>query len=244
LPVYPGAVPTTFLNPGYGPPSFPVTSPIYVGQLVPGYQSASAQYTVRTSESDILDWYKDELAREGYRLDGEKGHGGVDIISSRSFTFFLPSRPLVNVDIHVYNVPGAPVFEILVTYRAPLPKPAEETLPSDINSMKITYSGYPNSALPTVKNITERQTVIELVNMVNALPVRPDYAYTGGPIGEGPQTIFSLVFHSPSAGDITVTSVLGFGETGVHVGDHPILEDVHNLLREAVEQLVGYPAQS
>jgi hypothetical protein len=238
LPVYPGATPTTLLNPGSGPPSFPLSSPAYVGPLRYGYQSASAQYTVQATEGDILDWYVNELGRKGYRKSDEGGSGGVERIGVRKMGFFLPSQPLVSVQVHVYDVPDAPVFEVLVTYSVPLPKSPEKALPSDIDSVEVTYFGYSESALPRVKTLTDRQAVMQLVNMVNALPVRPDYAYIGGPMSGGPQTIFSLVFHSPSKGDITVTSVLGFDETGVHVGDYPILEDVHNLLREAVEQVL------
>ena len=40
LPVYPGASPTTLLNTGSGPPSFPLSSPVYAGPSRPGYQSA------------------------------------------------------------------------------------------------------------------------------------------------------------------------------------------------------------
>jgi hypothetical protein len=48
LPVYPGSTPTTELNPGFGPPSFPIDQPIYDSNA-PGYQSASAQYTATAS---------------------------------------------------------------------------------------------------------------------------------------------------------------------------------------------------
>ncbi len=246
LPVYPGATPTTSVDSHYGPPSFPASQPIYTGPSRPGYQSASAQYTAQAAMGDILTWYAEELGREGYRKYHESVHGGKGSIG-RTTAFFLPSQPLVSMEVHVYGVYGVPdpVFEILITYSVPLPKPPEEALPSDIDSVKVTYFGYLEGVLPRVKTLTDKQDVMQLVNMVNALPVRPDYA-TGGST-KGPETIFSLVFHSPSEGDITVTSILGGEETGVNIGDYPILEDTHNLLREAVKQVLGvqstYPVE-
>jgi len=235
LPVYPSSTPTTFFNSGTGPPSFPLSEPAYASALRPGYQSASAQYTVQATDDDILSWYVNELGTNGYRKYSEGGFGG-GTLSGHNMAFFLPSQPLVSVEVHVYDVPGAPVFELLVTYSVPLPKPPEEKLPDDIESITVTYF---SGVLPTVKILTNSQVVMQLVSMVNALPVRPDYAYTGLLTSGGPRTIFSLVFHSQSKGDITVSDIIGLQETGIHVDNYPILEDTHGLLQEAVEQILG-----
>jgi len=235
LPVYPGATPTTFLNSGSVPISVPSSWPAYAGSLTPGYQSASAQYTVQATEDDILSWYVNELGTKGYRKYNEGGFGG-GTVSGRDMAFFLPSQPLVSVEVHIYDMPSTLVFELLVTYSVPLPKPPEEKLPDDIHSITVTYF---SGVLPTVKILTDSQVVMQLASMVNALPVRPDYAYTGLLTSGGPQTIFSLVIHSQSKGDITVSDIIGCAETGIHESDYPILEDTHGLLREAVEQILG-----
>jgi hypothetical protein len=237
LPVYPNATPTTYLNPGFGPPSFPSEQTLY-GSKIPGYQSASAEYTVTAVDADILDWYIAELGAQGYRHDGEDG-GGNGTISTRSIAFYLPSQPLISVQVHVYFSAGSstpPVFELLVTNTVPLPKPTEEKLPDDINSVQLDYA--PDTANAVVKTVTDAQSVKDLVNMVNNLPVRPDYIILGGP-GLLQQTLFlRLVFHSTSQGDITVTDVTF---DGIHFGEYPLLDDPHNLLQEAVKQVLGIP---
>ncbi len=234
LPVYPGATPTTFFNSGTGPPSYPMSEPAYANTLRPGYQSASAQYAVQANESDILSWYVNELSTYGYRKYSE-GYFGGGTIGGHNMAFFLPSQPLVSVEVHVYDALGATVFELLVTYTVPLPKPPEEELPADINSITMSYF---SGNLTTVQTITGSEVITQLVSMVNALPVRPDYAYSC-PIGLETRTIFSLVFHSQSKGNITVSYITGCGETGIYIGNYPILEDVHGLLQEAVEQILG-----
>jgi hypothetical protein len=248
LPVYPGATPTTFLNLDSGPPSLPAALYGY-GLRRPGYESASAQYTVQATDSDILNWYTEKLETEGYRKYAGHSYGGGGTTKAGDIAFFLPSQPLVSVEIHVYDVPGNPVFELLVTYTLPLPKPDEEVLPSDTDSVEITYFGYSEDDLPRIKTLTDKRDVMQLVNMVNALPVRPDYVYMGSPMSGGPQTIFSLVFHSPSKGNITVSDIVGQGRTGIgiHISGFPILEDTYGLLLETIEQLLGvqstYPAK-
>jgi len=233
LPVYPGATPTTDFNPGFGPPSFPSEQPIYVSRP-PGYQSASAQYTTPATADDILNWYSTELGAVGYNHDGEDG-GGNGTITTRSITFFLPSQPLVSVQVHVYT-PGSsttPVFELLVTYTIPLPKPSAENLPSDIESVKIDY--VPGTANEVVKTFKDTQAIQSLVNLVNSLPVAPDYMRTGQ-FGVSPETLFSLTFHSNSQGNITITDVT---LEGIHFSDYPLLDDPHNLFQEAVLQMLG-----
>ena len=234
LPVYPGAVGTTWVNPGFGPPSFPSEMPIY-GSNSPGYQSASVQYTVQASEEDILGWYKSQLAAKGYRSSGEDIAGNATLIS-HSIPFFLPSQPLISVQIHVYNMQntlGSSVFELLVIYTVPLPKPLEESLPNDIEGVQIDFA--PGTANHVVKTITDMQAVTNLAGMVNNLPVRPDYIITGGPMG-GQTTLFRLVFHSKTKGDITVTDDI---IQGIQMNDYPSLDDPHGLLKELVGQLVG-----
>jgi hypothetical protein len=234
VPVYPGATPTTFLQ-SEAPISVPFSLPAYVGSSRPGYQSASAQYTVQAYDRDILSWYINELGAKGYRqFNGEEGFG-AGTISGHEMAFFLPSQPLVSVEVHVYDMSGETVLELLVIYSVPLPKPSEEELPDDIDSITATYF---SGNLTTVKTITDSQAVTQLVSMMNALPVRPGYVYSC-PVGLETRTIFRLVFHSESEGNITVTYIIGCGETGIYIGNYPILEDVHGLLQEAVEQMLG-----
>ncbi len=239
LPVYPGAVATTDLDPGFGPPSFPTDMSIY-GTRRPGYQSASAQYTVQATVNDILGWYIAELEAKGYRHPGEDGAGN-GTVTERSIAFFLPSQPLVSVQVHVYTSPGdsLPVFELLAIYTVPLPRPSAEKLPDDISSVKITWA--PETTGETVKTVTAAQTVDSLVDRVNDLSVRPDYITTGPPVGFSRQTLFSLIFHSKTQGDITVTDVT---YEGVHFGNYPLLDDPHNLLQETVRQMAGIPGTS
>jgi hypothetical protein len=233
LPVYPGATPTTYLNPGFGPPSFPSEQSIYVSNA-PGYQSASAQYTAPAG-ADILGWYLAELGALGYTSHGEDG-GGSGSVTSRSVAFVLPAQPAVSVQVHVYTISGssmAPVFELLVTYTVPLPKPAGESLPGDIQSVKIDY--LPGAANEVTKTITDTKTINNLVNLVNNLPVSPGYARLG-PMGVSPQTLFTLTFHSTSRGDIVITDVT---YDGVHFGDYPPLADPQNLFQQVVQQILG-----
>ena len=232
LPVYPGSTPTTFSNSVSG---LPFSLPLYASASRPGYQSACAQYGVQANQRDILSWYENELGSMGYRKYSEHGFSAGSTVSGYEGAFFLPSQPLVSVEVHEYDVPNAHAFELLVIYSVPLPKSPEENLPDDIESVTVTYS--PGNQ-PTVKTITDSQTIMQLVNMVNSLPIRPDYFYTGGP-SSGIQTIFCLNFHSQSKGDITVSDIIGFEETGVHVDNYPILEDIHGLLQEEVERILG-----
>jgi hypothetical protein len=238
LPVYPDSTPTTYLEFESGPPSSPVSRPLYAGPSRPGYQSASAQYTVKADMDSILEWYEKELGQSGYQKSNESGWGR-DYITGRNMAFFLPSQPLVSVEIHVYNINGvsSPVFELLAIYNVPLPKPDKEALPTDIVSAEVIWFGYSDSTRPEIKTITDKQDVMQLVDMVNSLPVRPDYVILGQP--GGPETVFRLVFDSVSEGDITVTSILGGDNTGINVDDYPILWDTHNLLREMVKQIMG-----
>ncbi len=234
LPVYPGATPTTFLDSG-APVSVPFSRSILIGSLRPGYQSASAQYSVKAYDHDIMNWYVNELSTKGYRLYGGVSTFSMGTVGGEEIAFFLPSQPLVSVEVHLYDMAGETVLELLVTYSVPLPKPPEENLPDDIDSITATYF---SGNLTTVKTITDSQTITQLVSMVNNLPVRPDYVYLC-PIGVETRTIFSLVFHSQSKGNITVSDVIGCQVGGIYMGDYPILEDTHGLLREAVEQILG-----
>ncbi len=236
LPVYPGASPTTYLNPGFGPPSFPSEQSIYAGNA-PGYQSASAQYTTAASAADILNWYLAELGASGYTQQGEDDAGN-GTVAERSVVFVLPSQPAVSVQVHVYTGSGSSislVFELLVTYTVPLPKPAAENLPGDIQNVKIDY--YPGAANEVVKTITDAKSINTLVNEVNTLPVSPDYVRLG-PAGISPQTLFSLTFHSKSQGDIVITDVT---YDGIHFGNYPTLADPYNFFRQAVAKMAGIP---
>jgi len=185
---------------------------------------------------NIMGWYTKELDARGYR-DVGNNYGTGDY----GTTFFLPSQPLIDVEVHVHAVPNVmpstTVFEILVIYHVPLPKPPEEILPDDIDSITATYF---SGVEPIVKTITGSQVINQIVNMVNNLPVRPDYMYFGGISGSA--TIFSLLFHSKARGYITVTDVIGHQETGIHIDDYPILEDVHGIFRENLGKILGVPS--
>jgi hypothetical protein len=234
LPVFPDASPTTYLDPGFGPPSFPSGQMIY-GITAPGYQSASAQYTATASVADILDWYLAELGALGYTQQGEDDAGN-GTVAERSVVFVLPSQSAVSVQVHVYTVSGSlrgPVFELLVIYTVPLPKPSAESLPGDIQNVKIDY--YPGAANEVVKTFTDAKTVNSLANEVNALPMAPD-VFRSMPIGISPQTLFTLTFHSKSQGDIVITDVT---YDGIHFGDYPLLSDPNSFFQEAVAKMVG-----
>jgi len=234
LPVYPGATPITELNPGFGPPSFPLGQPIYDSNA-PGYQSASAQYSTPASVADILDWYMAELSGLGYTQQGEDD-GGNGTIAYRSIAFVLPSQPAVSVQVHVYTGSGSlmsPVFELLVIYTVPLSKSAAESLPNDIQSVKIDY--LPGTNNEVIKTFIDKQSVNNFVSLVNSLPVSPDFVRTM-PVGVSPQTLFALTFHSISEGDIVITDVI---YDGIHFGDYPLLYDPYNLFQQAVENMLG-----
>ena len=235
LPLYPGATPTTILNTGSQPPSYPMNEGLYDGPRRSGYQSASAQYTVNVTDEEVLDWYTQHLRALGYRSDGE-GRGAGGGIVKRERAFFLPSQPFVSVQVHTYW--GHDVgFELLVVHDVPLPKPASAGLPADIESVEITYFRFSRPAI--INTVTAHDEVERLVAVVNLLPVRPDYLINQP--ATGPETVFRLVFHSPGQGDIEVTEILGGDGGGVHIADQSILWDVHHLLRDEVERLVGLP---
>jgi hypothetical protein len=83
--------------------------------------------------------------------------------------------------------------------------------------------------------VKDTQTIQSLVNLVNSLPVAPDYVRTG-PIGVSPQTLVSLTFQSISQGNIMITDVT---YEGIHFGAYPLLDAPHNLFQKAVEQMLG-----
>jgi hypothetical protein len=232
LPVYPGLSPTTELNPGFGPPSFPLKLPIYDSNA-PGYQSASAQYTAAATVNDIVDWYMAELSGLGYTQQGEDDIGN-DAIAYHGIAYVLPSQPAVSVQVDVYTGSGpstSPVFELLVIYTVPLPKPAANLL-KDVQNVKIDY--LPNNANEIVKTFTDKQSVNNLVSMVNSLPVSPGFIRSL-PAGISPQTFFTLTFHSVSQGDIVITDVT---YDGIHFGDYPLLYDPYNYFEQAVENML------
>ena len=234
LPVYPGATPTTELNPGFGPPSFPLTLPIYDSNA-PGYQSASAQYVATATVDNIVDWYMTGLSGFGYTRQGESD-GGNSTIAYRDVAFVLPSQPAVTVQVDIYTGSGpstSPVFELLVIYTVPLPKPAAENLPNDIQNVRIDY--HPNAANEVVKTFSDTESVNSLVSMVNGLPVSPDFIRSL-PSGVSPQTFFTLTFHSISVGDIVITDVT---YDGIHFGDYPLLYDPYKFFEQAVENMLG-----
>lgn len=233
LPVYPGATPTMIQNPGAWPPSYPMGHGMYEGPRRFGYQSASAQYSMNATDEDILDWYSEQLKKLGYLSDGESRGSGRGV-TTWSRSFFLPSRPFVSVQVHTYW--GYDIgFELLVVHDVPLPKPASAELPADIDSVKITYYRFSKPAI--INTVAGHDDINSLVAAANRLPIRPDFSINQP--ATGPETVFRLVCHSPSQGDIEVTSILGGDEGGVHVADRAILWDVHNQLRDEVERLVG-----
>ena len=84
--------------------------------------------------------------------------GGNGTIAYRGVAFVLPSQPAVSVEVHIYTDSGpsiSPVFELLVIYIVPLPKPAAENLPNDIQNVRIDY-------LPNTANHRNGQRLVEL----------------------------------------------------------------------------------
>ena len=103
----------------------------------------------------------------------------------------------------------------------------------NIQSVKIDY--LPGTANEVTKTFTDTKSINSLVNLVNNLPVSPDYARSM-PIGVSPQTLFTPTFHSNSQDGIVITDVT---YDGVHFGDYPLLADPQNLLQQAVQQMLG-----
>ena len=59
----------------------------------------------------------------------------------------------------------------------PLPKPSAESLPGDVESVKIDYM--PGTANEVIKTFKDTQSIQSLVNLVNSLPVAPDTLRSG-----------------------------------------------------------------
>jgi hypothetical protein len=185
-----------------------------------------------------LNWYLAELEPLGYTTQGEDDAGN-STATERSVVFVLPSQPAVSVQVHVYTISSssrAPVFELLVVYAVPLPKPSAENLPGDVQNVKIDY--YPGAANEVIKTFTDAKSINALVNGVNTLPVAPDYIRLGPPAGVSPQTLFTLTFHSKSQGDIVITDVT---YDGIHFGDYPLLSDPNNIFQQEVAKMAGIP---
>jgi hypothetical protein len=239
IPLYPGSETTTCLEwkSDGGPPSSSVSRPVYASEDRPGYQSASAQYKVDSTSSKIISWYEDTLGEMGYEKYIE-GHWGQEKITGRNAGFFLPSQPLVSVEIHTYSISGfsSLVYELLVVNSIPLPKPEKEAIPQDIDKIEIDYTGYLETGR-SKNTITDNKTIVELVEMINSLPVMPDFEFLGGGTG-GPEITFTMLFHSESRGNITVKKILGGENSGINVEGYPILDDPHNLLHDRVKELV------
>ncbi len=238
IPLYPESEPTTFMEwqREGGPPASSVSSPLYANENRPGYQAASAQYKVDSSSMAIMSWYEEILGEMGYKKYAES-KWGMEKVSGWNTGFYLPSQPLVSVEVHTYQTPSFPslVYELLVVNTIPLPKPEQEAIPRNINRIEIDYTGYLETAKPK-RTITDNETIAELINMVNSLPVMPDFVFLGGT--GGPQTVFTVVFHSGLQGNITVTKVLGGINTGINIEGYPVLDDPHNLLHDRVKELI------
>ncbi|MDP2949888.1 MAG: hypothetical protein Q8P22_10170 [Chloroflexota bacterium] len=141
--------------------------------------------------------------------------------------------------MHLYYQPdrgySPSLFEILVTYMVPLPRPAGSYLPPDVSRIDVTYSPGGDS-LSTSRAITDSAVIRELVRIVNRMPVRADWLSWCSPGTDSPPTA-TLVFQS-NAGAMTVSEIRGC-PFRVEVERYPDLEDSHNRLWDAVERLVG-----
>ncbi|MBN2239106.1 MAG: hypothetical protein JW712_04980 [Dehalococcoidales bacterium] len=235
IPVYPGSEPTTCMEwkQEGGPPSTPVLRPMYSGENRPGYRAASAQYKVESTTLKILSWYEETLGKMGYERRHESGFNH-DKVSGREISFKLPSKPLISVEIHTYNVPSfsSTVYEMLVVESIPLSEPETDPIPTDIDKVDIAYMDDAESET-LQRTVTDKGTINDLVETVNGLPVRPDVLVLSGPGVY--YTFCKLVFHSESEGDITMEcSILGVSTS---IEDFPTLDDADGLFRAKVKSL-------
>jgi hypothetical protein len=233
LPVYPGSELSTCLESESIPRSTPLsTRYAYADPTEPRYRLASEEYMVNASMGRVIDWYKVWLDDRGYHGEGES-EWYQDMVSGRITSYYLPSHPYINVEVHVYT--GAnlslTVYELMVVENVLLSQPYNmDLLPDDINRITVRYEGYAGTT------VTDRQTITELVALVNSLPVRPNFVFMG--MHRGKETVFTLGFHSPSRGTTTVTDLLGGENSGINIDGHPVLWDTHNLMHDKVKELV------
>jgi hypothetical protein len=233
LPTYPGSELSTCLEFESIPRSTPLaTRSAYADPTEPRYRIASEEYMVNASVRRVIDWYKAWLDDRGYYGEGESDWY-QDLVSGRITSYYLPSHPYINVEVHVFT--GAnlslPVYELMVVENVLLSQPYnKDLLPDDINKISVKYEGYAG------RTITDRQTITELVAMVNSLPIKPNFVFVS--MSSGKETVFELGFHSPSGGTTTVTALLGGENSGINIEGHPVLWDTHNLLHDRIKELV------
>ncbi|MDP3063840.1 MAG: hypothetical protein Q8O40_11625 [Chloroflexota bacterium] len=239
LPIYPGALGSAEVHVGGGPPSFPSEMSICRGPKCPGLQIASAVFSVDATADEVFAWYQDKLTAMGYERRG----GGFAYLSDgrqkSTAVFISPDIITLTVQVHLYYKPdlahSPTLFEVLVTYMAPLPRPAGSYLPPDVSRFDVTYSPGGDS-LSTSKAITDSAVIRELVRIVNRMPVRADWLSWCSPDADSPPTA-TLVFQS-KAGTTTVSVIRGC-PMRVEMAPYPDLQDSYNRLWDAVARLMG-----
>ncbi|MBN2239721.1 MAG: hypothetical protein JW712_08100 [Dehalococcoidales bacterium] len=195
------------------------------------YITIIGEYIADAGIDATLERFESALEYRGFRKKSEGGWGRDDH-SGRRMNFFLVSKPSISLEVRYYlfNDGSPSVYELVVTEDLNLSQPYNEKLiPDDVDSVYLVYSGYAG------KKDTYPCDILELADLVNALPVRPEYVILGMP---GSETVFTLTFHSISQGDITVKSILGGGDSGINIDGCPVLSDVNNLLNEKVSEII------
>ncbi|MDP2948967.1 MAG: hypothetical protein Q8P22_05470 [Chloroflexota bacterium] len=239
LPVYPGALGSAEVHVVGGPPSFPSEMSICRGPRCPGLQIASALFTVDATADEVFAWYQDKLTAMGYERHGGGFGYLADGRQKSTAVFISPDIPTLTVQVHLYYKPdleySPSLFELLVTYMAPLPRPVGSYLPPDVSRVDVTYA--PGGDSPVLSNAVADPAVIrDLVRIVNRMPVRADWI-SWCSIDMGPPPTATLVFQS-NEGATTVSDIRGC-PFRVEMEPYPDLQDSYNRLWDAVERFMG-----
>jgi hypothetical protein len=150
--------------------------------------------------------------------------------------FFHPAQPDVNVQLHFYpQGDGVTVLDVLVVYLEPLPKPDGPVIPLGVEQVEIDY--LPNGRTHL---ISEPVAIQRLADIVNGLPVRPDYIHSC-PVGLQDSGA-TLTFISAEGQSWEVRIVHPGCPFRVEFEPYPYLYDTRQLLWEAVQEVIGEKA--
>jgi hypothetical protein len=229
MPVYPGSIPSTFMEENSIPREVPKQQPaILNGEQ--RYRTASAKYEVNAGMDNIIEWYEEKFREAGFHFEfGSTSGKSFGDVTSRSVKYWIPSQPAVSMEIKTYPTgqKSSSVYELLVSEEVRIARPYnDELIPSDIEHIKIEYTGY------TPLTVTENYIIDGLSGMVNALPVDPAHARFG-PIPEPDIIEFTMVFYSITKGAITVIE----RNNKIYIEGHPVLWDTHSILAEKVKEI-------
>ncbi len=247
LPIYPDAVGATDIKPpGWGPPSSPIFQQACTGYPCPGFQMATATYKVNASSGiKVLNWYDKELGNRGYIRRFDESRNLPSNAKVRAVTWFLPASPLITVEVHVYSYGSLEtdqdaLFDMLVSYLSPSPKPSREMIPADIARVDITYnSNVTDRDIPlstTSKTITDKATIKRLIDAINQMPLDSNWMRFQC---VGHNNNATLQFKPKNNGaDITVKIVNGC-IFFVSFEGFPNLEDVNRVLWNMILDIFG-----